>query len=80
MNLYTKSPTNSFMEESDEALCALVAGGDRLAEEVLITRYHRLVRAITRPYFLAGGDSDDLNKEYSCFAVAADYTAEESPF
>jgi len=63
MNLYTKSPTNSFMEESDEALCALVAGGDRLAEEVLITRYHRLVRAITRPYFLAGGDSDDLLQE-----------------
>lgn len=27
-----------------------------------------------------GGDSDDLNKEYSCFAVAADYTAEEPPF
>ncbi|MBR6739006.1 MAG: sigma-70 family RNA polymerase sigma factor [Oscillospiraceae bacterium] len=63
MNLYTKSPTNSFVEESDEALCALVAGGDRLAEEVLITRYHRLVRAITRPYFLAGGDSDDLLQE-----------------
>ncbi len=63
MSLYTESPKNSLAEESDEALCALVAGGDRLAEEMLIYRYHRLVRAITRPYFLAGGDSDDLLQE-----------------
>ena len=63
MNLYTESPRNSFTEETDEALCAKVAGGDRLAEEVLIKRYHRMVRAITRPYFLAGGDSDDLLQE-----------------
>jgi len=63
MNLYTESPDNSFIEKTDEALCALVAGGDRMAEEVLISRYHRLVRAITRPYFLAGGDSDDLLQE-----------------
>ena len=50
-------------KESDEVLCALSADGDRLAEETLITRYHRLVRAISRPYFLAGGDSDDLLQE-----------------
>ena len=36
---------------------------DRGAEEVLVTRYNRLVRQITRPYFLAGGDSDDLIQE-----------------
>ena len=63
MNLYTECPKNSFAEESDEALCALVAGGDRLAEEVLIRRYHQLVRAITHHYYLVGGDSDDLIQE-----------------
>jgi RNA polymerase sporulation-specific sigma factor len=63
MNLYTECPKNSLAEESDEVLCAMSAGGDRLAEETLITRYHRLVRAISRPYFLAGGDSDDLLQE-----------------
>ena len=48
---------------SDEQLCVLSAGGDRSAEEVLIARYHRMVRAITRPYFLTGGDRDDLLQE-----------------
>ena len=48
---------------ADEALCRRVSQGDRMAEEVLVTRYHRLVRAITRPYFLTGGDSDDLIQE-----------------
>lgn len=47
----------------DETLCAMVASGDREAEETLVKRYNRLVRQITRPYFLAGGDSDDLMQE-----------------
>ena len=51
------------MGKSDEALCALAAAGNRQAEEALVTRYRRLVRVITRPYFLAGGDSDDLIQE-----------------
>ena len=41
--------------DSDEVL--------RLAEEVLAARYHRLVRSCARPYFLAGGDSEDLLQE-----------------
>lgn len=48
---------------SDEALCREAANGSRRAEEVLVTRYHRLVRACARPYFLAGGDSEDLIQE-----------------
>ena len=48
---------------SDEALCLLAARGDRDAEEALVLRYTRLVRAVTRPYFLAGGESDDLIQE-----------------
>lgn len=50
-------------EYSDEALCALVAKGCRDAEEELVKRYFRQVRICARPYFLAGGDSEDLIQE-----------------
>ena len=49
--------------QTDEALCLLAAAGDRLAEETLVTRYNRLVRTCARPFFLAGGDSEDLTQE-----------------
>ena len=49
--------------QPDEALCLLAAGGNRLAEEALVTRYNRLVRTCARPFFLAGGDSEDLTQE-----------------
>ena len=48
---------------SDEELCQLVASGSRDAEEVLVKRYLRTVRVCARPYFLAGGDSEDLIQE-----------------
>ena len=46
---------------SDEALCRL--SGNRLAEETLVTRYYWLVRSCARPFFLVGGDSEDLIQE-----------------
>ena len=49
--------------QSDEALCGLAVAGDNNAEECLAARYSRLVRACARPYFLAGGDSEDLLQE-----------------
>ena len=49
--------------QSDEALCALAASGVRQAEEILVTRYNRLVRTCARPFFLIGGDSEDLTQE-----------------
>ena len=48
---------------TDEQLCQLSAAGSRQAEEILVARYHRLVRSCARPYFLAGGDSEDLLQE-----------------
>lgn len=48
---------------SDEELCHLVGRGDPAAEECLAARYSRLVRVCARPYFLAGGDSEDLLQE-----------------
>ena len=47
----------------DETLSALARQGDRDAEETLVKRYTRLVRQLSRPYYLAGGDSDDLIQE-----------------
>lgn len=47
----------------DERLCVLAREGDRDAEESLVKRYTRLVRKLARPYYLAGGDSDDLIQE-----------------
>ena len=48
---------------SDETLCVLAASGNREAEEVLVTRYNRMVRTCARPFFLIGGDSEDLTQE-----------------
>ena len=48
---------------TDEILCLQAASGDRIAEETLVMRYNRLVRICARPYFLAGGDSEDLIQE-----------------
>ncbi len=48
---------------TDEVLCAKAACGDRFAEEALVMRYNRLVRICARPFFLAGGDSEDLIQE-----------------
>ena len=59
-----ESPTfTQQLDPSDEVLCAQVASGDRIAEEMLAMRYTRLVRVCARPYFLAGGDSEDLIQE-----------------
>lgn len=49
--------------QSDEVLCVYIASGYQLAEEELVHRYTRLVRICTRPYFLVGGDSEDLIQE-----------------
>ena len=48
---------------TDEQLCVLCSAGNRDAEEILVGRYHRFVRSCARPYFLAGGDSEDLLQE-----------------
>ena len=49
--------------QSDETLWKLASEGDLRSEELLAERYARLVRATARPYFLVGGDSEDLLQE-----------------
>ena len=62
-NSYDHHSMTDLDTRSDEELCALAAGGVRQAEEVLVARYNRMVRTCARPFFLAGGDSEDLTQE-----------------
>lgn len=52
-----------FVQMTDEQLCHCVREGSRDAEQELALRYMRFVRACTRPFFLAGGDREDLLQE-----------------
>ena len=54
---------NDYADFSDLELQQLAVSGDRAAEEVLVGRCMQLVRACARPFFLAGGDSEDLTQE-----------------
>jgi len=48
---------------SDDELWRYAASGNIDAEEMLLQKYSRLVKICSRPYFLAGGDSEDLIQE-----------------
>lgn len=65
---------------TDELLCQLAGEGNRRAEEALVSRYTRLVRTCARPYFLAGGDSEDLTQEGMVGLIKAvrEYDAEKA--
>ena len=54
---------DNYIELNDIELQQLAANGDSFAENELVIRYRRLVRICARPYFLAGGDSEDLIQE-----------------
>ena len=47
----------------DQKFASKFATGDPATEEALVSEYAQLVRACARPYFLAGGDSEDLIQE-----------------
>ena len=50
----TRAEYDRLQTLTDEELCALAQQGSRDAEEILVGRYHRLVRSCARPYFLVG--------------------------
>lgn len=58
-----KSNLTDNLRLTDEQLCELASCADTQAEELLVSRYSRLVRICSRPLFLAGGDSEDLIQE-----------------
>ena len=47
----------------DEELLKRIKNGDSSAEELLINGYLNTVRVCTRPFFLMGGDNEDLIQE-----------------
>jgi RNA polymerase sporulation-specific sigma factor len=51
------------MDLSDEELVGLFHEGDLEALDRLLERYRRFARAKARGYFLAGGDTDDIEQE-----------------
>ena len=55
--------SDSLYTATDEMLAKLAAEGNREAEELLVSRFHQLVRACARPFFLVGGDSEELIQE-----------------
>lgn len=52
-----------YTNTTDEQLQQLAASGDPEAQAALAGRYGQLVRACARPYFLVGGDGEDLIQE-----------------
>ena len=55
--------SQEFQGLTDEELCAMAGQGSSSAENELVRRYNRIVRACARPLFLVGGDSEDLIQE-----------------
>ncbi len=62
---------SSYIGIPDEELQALAKKQAAGAEEALAERYARTVRMCTRPYFLIGGDSEDLIQEGMIGLLAA---------
>ena len=52
-----------FKDFTDEKIALLAQDGDRDAEHYLLEKYRNFVRSKSYPYFIVGGDSDDLLQE-----------------
>src|SRR6478752_7643870 len=67
---------------SDEMLVRLFHEGDVEALDLLLTRYRRFARAKARGYFLAGGDTDDIEQEgmIGLFKAIRDFRHGQSSF
>ncbi len=67
---------------SDELLVRHFHEGDLAALDVLLGRYRRFARAKARGYFLAGGDTDDIEQEgmIGLFKAIRDFRHGQSSF
>lgn len=66
-----REQTALYTDLPDAKLVEMAKAGDRAAEEILVVRFGRLVRACARPLFLMGGDSEDLVQEGMLGLLAA---------
>ena len=53
----------NYCSYTDNELLNMAESGNKVAEEQLALRYTRLVKICSRPYFLVGGDGEDLIQE-----------------
>ncbi|MDR2589442.1 MAG: sigma-70 family RNA polymerase sigma factor [Oscillospiraceae bacterium] len=60
---YTYRAMDKAYDQNSQELASKALKSDLSEEESLVTEYSWLVRACARPYFLAGGDSEDLIQE-----------------
>ncbi len=51
------------IDQTEEELLRAARAGERAAGDLLVRRFFRLVKSCARPYFLAGGDTEDLIQE-----------------
>jgi RNA polymerase sporulation-specific sigma factor len=67
---------------TDEVLVRLFHEGDLEALDLLLARYRRFARAKARGYFLAGGDTDDIEQEamIGLFKAIRDFRHGQSSF
>ena len=67
---------------ADEELVSLFHEGDLDALDLLLARYRRFARAKARGYFLAGGDTDDIEQEamIGLFKAIRDFRHGQSSF
>ena len=63
MSWYNGECMGDIQSFSDEQLQAASLSGDVRCESILVERYAQLVRICARPYYLSGGDSEDLIQE-----------------
>lgn len=67
MNGYELEASGPINQTEEELLAAARAGdpaaGDPAAGDLLVRRCFRIVKSCARPYFLAGGDTEDLIQE-----------------
>ena len=63
---------------SDEELLSMMCSDSKAAEDELVARYKSLVKKCSRPYFLVGGDSEDLIQEGMIGLISSMQTYSES--
>ncbi len=71
-----------FSDLPDEVLVSLFHEGDVVALDALLERYRRFARVKARGYFLAGGDTDDIEQEgmIGLFKAIRDFRHGQSSF
>ena len=71
-----------YSQVSDEEAVQLAQRGDEGALEYLLCKYHKMVYAWTRPYFLQGAEDDDLLQEgmIGLYKAIRDFTPGASSF